>query len=173
VYDDESAAEAWEDCGADFEEISAFWFKGAVKAEVLHVEHQHELGVAAGDAAWLSVGEVPEFFAVGETACGAALAPVVDYADGAGDCQRHAVVEVGAQDVGGIDAGRVDDDEGGFVLAGAFKPRNDDALGLCHRSAKEAGEATRYRHGWADGEGFGSGNKFAHRGAKIRMREGC
>jgi len=112
VYDDKSTAEAWEYGAAYIEEIAGFGAEGAVTAEGVHVEHQNELGVAAGDAAGPAVGEVPDFFAVGEAAGGASGAAVVDYADGAGDCQGHAVVEVGAQDARGIGAGRVYDNDG-------------------------------------------------------------
>jgi len=154
VDEDEATAEGWEDGGADFEEVSGVLTEWAVAAEVLHVEHQHELGVAAGDAVRPSVGEVPDFFAVGETAGGAACAAIVDYADRGGERQGDAIVEVGAQYAGRIGAGLVDDDDGGFGLAGAFEAGYDDALGQGDGTAKETREATRHRHGWADGEGF-------------------
>ncbi len=47
VEDDEPAADVGEDGPADVKEVEVVAAKGAVTAEVLHVEQQGELGVAA------------------------------------------------------------------------------------------------------------------------------
>ncbi len=66
VEDDEATADIGEDGSADFQKIEVVPAEWAVTSEVLHVEQQGELGVAAAQPGRVAGGDVPQLLVVGE-----------------------------------------------------------------------------------------------------------
>ncbi len=140
MEDNQAAANVGEDGPADFQEVEVVPTEGAVTAEVLHVEQQGELGVAAAQVGGGAGGDVPQRLVAGEAGEGGAGCALADDGEGVWERVRKAVVEIVAEDFGGVDAGRVDDEHGGGGGC-ALKAGYDDALGPREGAANEVCEA--------------------------------
>ncbi len=82
VEDDKAAADVGEDGPADVKEIEMVSTEGTVTAEVLHVEQQSKLGVAAAQPGGVAGGDVPQRLVAGEVGAGATGCTLADDGEG-------------------------------------------------------------------------------------------